>query len=56
MWPHEKPFLFQPLPLAIEHWAYCTRCDPYDWIRLPEPKRFPTRHRHDIKRSTNDVS
>ena len=56
--PNENLFLFQPLPLAIEHWAYCTRCDSESdqWIRLPEPKRFPTRHKHKKERSTQEVS
>ena len=54
--PNKKLFSFQPLPLAIEHWAFCTRCESDQWIRLTEPKRFPTRHKHEKERSTQDVS
>ena len=55
--PNENLFPFQPLPCAIEHWAFCTRCDErYQWIPLPEPRRFPTKHDHKKERSTKDVS
>jgi hypothetical protein len=44
------------MPIATEHWAFCTRCDPFDYFELSEPRRFPTKHRHNRDRETEDVS
>ena len=44
------------MPFATEHWAFCTRCDPFDYFELNEPRRFPKQHKHNRKRNTEDVS
>ena len=44
------------MPIATEHWALCTRCDPFDYFRLTEPRRFPKKHKHTRERTTEDVS
>ena len=44
------------MPIATEHWVFCTRCDPFDYFRLYETRRFPNNHKHDRERRTEDVS
>ena len=44
------------MPSVNDHFGYCTRCFPSMFFNIPEPRRFPSRHYHDIKALVQDVS
>lgn len=44
------------VPSVNDDIGYCTRCYPPIFFNIPEPRRFPSKHTHDIKALVQDVS